>query len=211
MKTTIKVFDNAVISKFNNKRVNVLHEDSLNVIQVRSLKKFTGSESGVIAKEIGDIKEVNLSLSNEALLNLFIAIDQTIKQDPRLTHALAAMTVSIEQRDTVTVERYKEMMKELERDRREIEEFNLSLLRSINPTMAELDFKDMIEDCTVVGKIEFVNEPAGDPQFEDDDYFIFKNICVDQWSTNESGDAFAGYIYAQIISNSKWIRIPYEC
>ena len=44
---------------------------------------------------------------------------------------------------------------------------------------------------------------------QDEDYGIFKNVIIDQHSVGDSGDSYAGAIYANV--NGKWIRVYYEC
>ena len=72
----------------------------------------------------------------------------------------------------------------------------------------EEDFKDLLQDAQLNGKLEFVNEPIGDDQHEQSG--IFKEIFVDQWTTNMEGDSFAGFIYGKLKEN-KWLKVPYYC
>lgn len=206
-KTLIKIFQTYIISKFNNKRINILHEGGLNIIQIRSLEKFTGPESGVVITNNKGLKQVDISVSNESLLHLFIAIDQTIKKDPQLRHILENMDVEIERRDNLTQkERVREIKEAMRRDEQEILLYNQDLISSLN---AEEDYAKVIEGCTVVGQIVITNKPQGDPQ--DENYNVLKNIHVDQWSINEEGDRFNGFIFAQVGDSNKWLMIPYEC
>lgn len=70
------------------------------------------------------------------------------------------------------------------------------------------DFEDLMYGSKVNGIVEIVSEPRGDAQKES--YGKLKNIHVDQWSVGDSGDSFAGFIYAQI-KGKVWLKIPYEC
>ena len=70
------------------------------------------------------------------------------------------------------------------------------------------DFYDLMEDCGITSKIEFVLKPKGEKQDEETQYF--KDIHIQQWSIGDSGDSFEGYIYAKF-SKDKWIKVPYEC
>jgi hypothetical protein len=89
---------------------------------------------------------------------------------------------------------------------KEICDHNYNLIRSFGKK-ADEDFKNMLDFCRVTEKIEFVNTPIGDKQTEN--YGIFKNIYVDQWSVGTEGDCYEGFIYARV--KDRWIKIPYSC
>lgn len=86
--------------------------------------------------------------------------------------------------------------------------------RSLYKTIAEVLSKDLGEDiealldsCGLSGEVEIVDAPNGTKTNES--YGIFKDVHVDQWSTGDSGDSYAGFIYAKL--KNTWIKVPYEC
>lgn len=106
----------------------------------------------------------------------------------------------------ITDEQYKEAFDKMFEYEKEIADHNAEFVKQFGET-AEKDFAEMCEDCKVTSKIEFVEKPLGRDQ--DEDYGIFKNVFVDQHSVGDSGDSYAGAIYANV--NGKWIRVYYEC
>lgn len=106
----------------------------------------------------------------------------------------------------ITDEQWKEALDKLYAYEKEIIDYNTEFVKQFGET-AEKDFSEMCEDCTITNKIEFVDKPSGTDQ--DEDYGIFKNVRVDQHSVGDSGDSYAGAIYANV--NDKWIRVYYEC
>lgn len=107
----------------------------------------------------------------------------------------------------ITDKQYEEAFKNLHDYHKEIEDHNTSFLKQFGET-ANSDFAALVDGCTVTGKIEYVDNPRGTDQF-DDDCGIFKDVHVDQWSVGDSGDSYGGFIYANV--NGRWISIPYEC
>ena len=65
----------------------------------------------------------------------------------------------------------------------------------------------MLDGCFCNGKIEKVGKPSGDKQNEE--FGIFKDIHVDQWTVGTEGDSFNGHIYARV--KNQWYKIPYYC
>lgn len=108
--------------------------------------------------------------------------------------------------DLITDAQYKEAFDNLYEYEKEISDHNEAVLKTFCKT-AYKDFADLIENCSVVGKIEFVDESKGDAQ--DESNGIFKDVHVDQYSVGDSGDSYAGFIYANV--NGKWISLNYEC
>lgn len=108
--------------------------------------------------------------------------------------------------DLITDAQYREAFDNLYEYEKKIFDHNEAVLKTLGKTAAK-DFADLIENCSVVGKIEFVDEPKGDAQ--DENNGIFKDVHVDQWTVGDSGDSYAGFIYAKV--NDKWISINYEC
>lgn len=88
----------------------------------------------------------------------------------------------------------------------QINEYNNKIINSFGKTSIK-HFIDMLEYCNVTGKIELVDKQNGDKQNEN--YGMFKNIHVDQWTVGMEGDSFAGYIYANV--KGQWIKVPYSC
>jgi 2-methylaconitate cis-trans-isomerase PrpF len=106
----------------------------------------------------------------------------------------------------ITDKQYKEAFDKMFKYEKEIADYNTAFVKQFGET-AEKDFAEMCEDCTVTSKVEFVDKPLGSHQ--DEDYGIFKNVVIDQHSVGDSGDSYAGAIYANV--NGKWIRVYYEC
>lgn len=109
-----------------------------------------------------------------------------------------------------TVENYDEdfrqAMESLAAYEKEIQQFNSKLLS--DNKINKKDYKSLINDCTVTGKIEIVSNPKGSNNHEDAG--MFTEIWVDQWTTGESSDSYAGFIYGKL-SKTKWLKVPYEC
>lgn len=108
--------------------------------------------------------------------------------------------------DLITDAQYKEAFDNLYDYEKEITDHNDKVLKTFGGD-AHKDFQDLIDSCSVVGKIEFAEAPKGDAQNESNG--IFKDVHVDQYSVGDSGDSYAGFIYANI--NGKWVSINYEC
>lgn len=90
----------------------------------------------------------------------------------------------------------------------DIQQHNDAILNELCKTSEDfLAFQDMVIGVVVNDKMEFCEGPTGDVQYEE--YGIFKNICVDQWTNGPSGDSFGGYIFAQV--GERWLKVPYEC
>lgn len=106
----------------------------------------------------------------------------------------------------ITEQQYQQAFDSMYDYEKEILDHNASILRSF-AKRAVKDFKKLTENCSVVNKIEYVDEPKGDKQNEN--CGIFKDVHVDQYSTGDSGDSFAGHIYAKVYKN--WIQVYYEC
>jgi hypothetical protein len=119
---------------------------------------------------------------------------------------LCAGRVKIETMSNITDEQYEEAFDKMFEYEKEIANYNSGFLMQLGET-AGIDFAAMVEDCRITRKIEFVENPLGTNQ--DEDYGIFKNVIIDQHSVGDSGDSYAGAIYANV--SGKWIRVYYEC
>ena len=107
----------------------------------------------------------------------------------------------------ITDKQYEEAFSKMFEYHKEISDYNEKFIKQFGETH-DKDFADLVDECTVTGKIEFVEKQRGTEQREDD-CGIFTNIHVEQWSRGDSGDSYGGFIYANV--NGKWISIPYEC
>ncbi len=87
-----------------------------------------------------------------------------------------------------------------------IAEHNEQFLKKLGKR-AQKDFVELIESCNVTEKIKFVDTPKG--RDNNENFGIFKNVHVDEWSTGTEGDSYEGYIYANV--KGQWIEVPYEC
>lgn len=106
----------------------------------------------------------------------------------------------------MTDEQIKKVYDDLAEYEYQINEHNNKIINSFGKT-AMKHFIDMLEYCNVTEKIELIDKPNGDKQNEN--YGMFKNIHVDQWTVGMEGDSFAGYIYANV--KGQWIKVPYSC
>lgn len=89
---------------------------------------------------------------------------------------------------------------------KEQHEENMKLLKENNIPIE--DYEDLLDYCSINGKLEIVEKPTGTNQQEG--HGMFKSVFVDQWNVGMEGDSFEGYIYGKIGKN-KWLKIPYEC
>jgi len=89
---------------------------------------------------------------------------------------------------------------------KEIADHNEQVINKLGKR-ARKDFAELMDCCNITDKINFVDAPKGKDNQEN--CGIYKNIHVDQWSTNMEGDSYAGFIYANV--NGQWIEIPYSC
>lgn len=101
-------------------------------------------------------------------------------------------------------ESYEEAFKAYYQD---IDNHNNIFIKSLG-TDAEKDFKNLMEDCDVNGKIEFVDQPKG--MDNEEDVGFYKKIHVEQWTSRMESDNYTGYLYA-LIPGNKWIKVPYTC
>jgi hypothetical protein len=69
------------------------------------------------------------------------------------------------------------------------------------------DFEELMDQCYVNGKIKLVDGPKGSDNEEN--CGVFKNVHVQQWTTNMEGDSYAGFIYANV--KGQWIEVPFTC
>lgn len=106
----------------------------------------------------------------------------------------------------MTQEQIDEVYAELAAYKKEITDHNEQILKSLGKK-AQRDFESLIEYCNVTEKIEFVDNPKGHDNKEN--CGVFKNVHVEQWTTNMEGDCFEGFIYARI--NGQWIKVPFSC
>lgn len=88
----------------------------------------------------------------------------------------------------------------------EIKEHNEQFLKSLGKK-AQKDFEALMDCCQISEKIKVVDAPKGSKQNEN--CGIYKDIYVDQWSTNMEGDSYEGFIYAKV--KGQWIEVPYYC
>ncbi len=132
--------------------------------------------------------------------------NQQILEDTSVSPSIAKPLVVGSTDGFITDAQYKEAFDSLFEYEKEISDHNETILKTLGKT-AQKDFADLIDSCSSVGKIEFVDEPKGDAQNESNG--IFKDVHVDQWSVGDSGDSYAGFIYAKV--NKQWVSINYEC
>lgn len=84
-----------------------------------------------------------------------------------------------------------------------------STLEALVPEFND-NIENLMDGCRLTGMVEVVKEQdVIDKNYEDEDFGIYKDIRVDQWSVGDSGDSFAGFIYTKV--NNIWLKIPYDC
>ncbi len=108
--------------------------------------------------------------------------------------------------DTITEGQYLEAFTKLDEYYTEIANHNKAFLSKYSRKETKY-FGLLVCDVEINGKIEVVEKPEGNKQNEN--YGMFKNVHVHQWTTNMDGDSFAGFIYAK--AKGEWIKIPYYC
>ena len=106
----------------------------------------------------------------------------------------------------MTQEQIDKVYAELAAYEKEIADHNESVLRSLGKK-AQKDFEELLDCCNVIEKIEFVDAAKGHDNKEN--CGVFKNVHVEQWTTNIECDSYAGFIYANV--NGKWIKVPFSC
>jgi hypothetical protein len=89
-------------------------------------------------------------------------------------------------------------------------EHNQKTLARFGSSLDDFDFREVMDGAILSGMIEIVCREDVHGENQNENYGIFKNIHVDQWSVGLSGDSFAGHIYAQV-SEKDWLKIPYNC
>lgn len=99
--------------------------------------------------------------------------------------------------------------------------YNLECERSLYKSIAEAlsddlknDIDNLMDSCSINGEVEIVKEEDIDEEnAQDENFGIFNDIMVEQWSVGDSGDSFNGFIYARIDHKEKktWLKIPYNC
>jgi hypothetical protein len=108
--------------------------------------------------------------------------------------------------ENITEEQYQKAYEDAAKHWEEINDFNRKVFQEIEAPEDEIE--EILYYCDVTGKIEIVDSPKGDVQIRK--YKFFTSIYVDQYSVGDSGDSFAGHIYAEY-GPEKWLKIPYEC
>ncbi len=111
-----------------------------------------------------------------------------------------------EQQQKELDEQTRGMYAQMAQDEKELHELNCKLLEE-NAIPNEA-VKNLLDGCCLNGILEIVEEPTGDDQDSEDEFF--QKIFVEQWSDGWEGDSFAGYIYGKFDEN-KWLKVPYYC
>ena len=106
----------------------------------------------------------------------------------------------------ITEEQYAEAFRQEQEHYKEIDDHNKAVIERICAEDSTID--ELLRDVEVTGKMKIVDEPTGDDQNEE--LGIFNKVFVDQYSVGDSGDSFAGTIYAEF-NEDKWLSIPYRC
>jgi hypothetical protein len=154
-----------------------------------------------------------MNFDEETLLEIedyIKALDESVGLKPEtvldVQKAIIKKRKQLQEEDELMKKELNEVYELMEREGKEMQEHNQKILEDNKIPLQ--DFEDLIEGCDVTDKIEIVNIPHGDNQYEC--YGVFKEIFVDQWSTGMEGDSYAGYIYGKL-DKDKWIKVPYSC
>ena len=108
--------------------------------------------------------------------------------------------------EIMTQEQIDKVYADLAAYEKEIADHNEQVLKSLCKK-AEKDFEELLDCCNVTEKIKLVDAPKGSDNKEH--CGVFRNVHVDQWSTNMEGDSYAGFIYANV--KGQWIEVPFSC
>lgn len=106
----------------------------------------------------------------------------------------------------ITDEQYLEAYSQMAEYEKGISDHNNQIIDSFGDA-GKKDFERLMDYCRITEKIEFVDAPQGKKQNEN--FGIFKNVHVDQHSVGDSGDSYAGFVYAKV--KGRWIKVPYDC
>ena len=104
-------------------------------------------------------------------------------------------------------EQYEDAMNSLIAYEAEIKEHNDLLVKDFDCE----DFREIIDDIIIDGKMEWVDKPKFKPENNPDKYGIFTLEFIDQRTVGMEGDSFEGFLYVKIKGYSKYLKIPYSC
>ncbi len=111
----------------------------------------------------------------------------------------------------ITEKQYDEAMNSLQQFENERLEHNTKIIAQIIDEVGNKTLKSyerLLDGAYVTDKIQIVDKPNGDNNYEE--FGVFKDVWVDQWSVGDSGDSFEGFIYGRF-AKKKWLKIPYSC
>jgi hypothetical protein len=106
-------------------------------------------------------------------------------------------------------EAWNDAMESLIEFEKEMQEHNSLILYIIGDE--DNDFESLMDYCRITDKMEWVEKPTFKAEQNPDVYGIFTLTHVDQWSTGDSGDSFAGFMYVKVKGFNEWLKIPYDC
>lgn len=73
------------------------------------------------------------------------------------------------------------------------------------------EFMEFLEDCSINGKFEIVDRVTGEAQDPAEEHGNLSLDFVEQWSVNQEGDSFHGFMYIHAQGYDKYLKIPYSC
>lgn len=87
-------------------------------------------------------------------------------------------------------------------------------IRGIKGDAFVSDLEGAMTDWVASGDVNLVRRVSG--QWQKDNYGSFKDYCVDQYSSGDSGDCFYGWVYVEVRKESPtkpalYIQIHYAC
>lgn len=111
----------------------------------------------------------------------------------------------------ITDAQYNDVMNEMRKLEEERLEHNTKIITEIIGEVGDKtieSYRRILDGVSVTDKLQIVDEPNGENNHEE--FGVFKEMWVDQWSVGDSGDSFEGFIYGKFAAN-KWLKISYSC
>ena len=111
----------------------------------------------------------------------------------------------------ITEEQYKDAFTQLQEWEEDKLNNNVEIIAEIiklrgNKTLKS--YERLLDGAYITDKISIVDKPEGENN--DEEFGVFTEVWVDQWSVGDSGDSFEGFIYGKF-DEGKWLKIPYSC
>lgn len=105
---------------------------------------------------------------------------------------------------------YENIMREIQELEKKMADDNEAFVRKLGPT-AWQDFIDLTDSCKVTDYVSLVTAPDPTGHNNSEQYGIFTQVYVRQWTAAGCEDVFYGFLYAKVGDTDQWLKIPYEC